>query len=343
MPIKITAVLAMAIMLTGCGAKSRLVLYTPGFLFPQEILDGFEKDTGFKVKQINYESSETMIAGLAAKSAKFGLVIAGNTMIGNVINDGLAHKIDRYRLPNYSNIDPRFQKQFYDPKDEYTIPYGAELMTIVYDRQKTGVSINSYLDLWHPALLHKLGIMDNSRVITGIALKIMKESCNSENPALIRRAGEFLNSLAQNTRYIGKNPEEALLSGDTAVALMYTSRIKTAKAAKPDFRVVFPREGIIFSTMQAFIPIRCQNLDAAYAFLDYILDTRRGAACFTENGYFSTLSESGPFIEAEFQDFLTFPANYRNFDAMEMIQNISEEAQALHDKVWTDFLTAAGH
>jgi spermidine/putrescine-binding protein len=92
--------------------------------------------------------------------------------------------------------------------------------------------------------------------------------------------------------------------------------------------------------MAGFIPSAAPNPDGAYAFFDYILDPRRGARCFEFLGYYSTFSASDPYIGAEFKDFLTLPEGF-NVD-MEMIGNVSPEAEALHELVWTAFRSAPG-
>jgi hypothetical protein len=70
------------------------------------------------------------------------------------------------------------------------------------------------------------------------------------------------------------------------------------------------------------------------------MDARRGAECFEHLGYYSTYSASDPFISAEFKNFLTLPQGFNS--NMEMIQNISPEAEEEHTKVWTAFKAAAG-
>jgi spermidine/putrescine-binding protein len=121
---------------------------------------------------------------------------------------------------------------------------------------------------------------------------------------------------------------------------MYTSMVTAAKLENPDLAVVFPSEGIGFGIMGGFIPSKAPNADAAYAFLNYILDAQRGAACFEFLGYYSTYSASDPLISDEYKSFLTLPAGF-NVD-MEMIQNISAEAEEEHNRVWTAFRSAAG-
>jgi spermidine/putrescine-binding protein len=197
--------------------------------------------------------------------------------------------------------------------------------------------------LWHPDLRQSVGIIDNFRVVNGMALKIMGHSYNSNDLETIREAGYFLKGLAPNIRLIRDDRlENELVSGEISIAVMYTSQVTMAKLEKPELKVVYPSEGIGFGIMAAFIPSGAPHPDTAYAFLDYILDARRGAQCFMYLGYYSTFSGSDPYIDEEYKEFLTIPKDFEGFDSMEMIQNISPEAEALHNLIWTEFKTETG-
>jgi spermidine/putrescine-binding protein len=91
--------------------------------------------------------------------------------------------------------------------------------------------------------------------------------------------------------------------------------------------------------MAGFIPANAPNPDAAHAFLNYILDAQRGAACFEYLGYYSTYSASDPLISPQYKEFLTLPEGF-NID-MEMIGNVSPEAEELHNLIWTSFRAAS--
>ena len=340
---KMIYVLITALLLASCGDKKRFVIYSWSDMFPQAILNGFEKDTGFKLTYIIFDTDETMFAKLKAdKKGSYDLVIADDYMVENIIKDGLAQKINRSLLSNYNNINPLYQRQFYDPSDEYTIPYGAGVQTIVYD-PRIEVPIRGYFDLWNPLLKQKVGIIGNYRVINGMALKVMRESYNTNDLERIGKAGDFLKTLAPNIKFILDDKlEDELVSGEISVAVMYTSQVTMAKMVRPGLKVVYPSEGIGFGIMAAFVPANAHNAAAAHAFLNYILDPQRGAQCFMEMGYYSTFSASDSYIDEKYRDFLTLPEDFKNSGSMEMIQNISPEAEELHNRIWTDFKTAAG-
>ncbi|MDR2158461.1 MAG: spermidine/putrescine ABC transporter substrate-binding protein [Treponema sp.] len=323
-------------------AKKQFTLFTWDGMFPQEILDGFEAETGITVNYVNFDYDETMLTRLeTAGGGDYDLVIADDYIIETTIAQGLAQKLDKSRLSNYRNINPIYQKQFYDPADEYTVPYGAGVQTIVYDPARVNIPISGYGDLWNPALADSVGIIENYRVINGMALKVLGQSYNTNDLETIRAAGERLRGLAPNIRIIRDDDlQNELLAGEISAAVMYTSQVTMAKMENPNLKVVFPKEGIGFGIMAGFIPSKAPNPDAAYAFLNYIMDARRGAQCFEFLGYYSTYSASDPYISKEFKEFLTLPEGF-NRD-MEMIENVSPEAEEEHTRIWTAFKAEAG-
>ena len=343
---KLTA-FAVALMLlvgifAGCAPQmTTLTIFTWEGMFPQEMLDGFEEATGYSINYINFDYDETMLTKLQeAKGGDYDLIIADDYIIETVIAEGLARKLDKSKIANLGNINPVYQGQFFDPQNEYTVPYGAGVQTIVYDPALVDIDITGYADLFDPSLRDSIGVISNYRVVNGMALKILHESYNTEDPDVIRAAGDLLLGLAPNVRVIkDENLQEDLLSGEIFVGVMYTSQVTIAKLENPGLKVVYPIEGIGFGTMAGFVPSKAPNAAAAYAFLDYILDGQRGAQGFEWLGYYSTNKAADEYISPEFRDFLTLPAGFISGEA---IQNISEEANALHELIWTEFKNTTG-
>ena len=346
-------------MLAGCGGGSassgsgdadsgssaaqggQLNLFTWQGMFPQEVLDGFTAETGIEVNYANFDTDENMLAKLeTAQGGDYDVIIADDYIIQTVIAEGLAQKLDTSKLSGWGNINPVYQGQFYDPADEYTVPYGAGVQTIVYNPAAVNVEINGYADLWDSSLADNLGIIANYRVINGMVLKTMGESYNTEDTALIEEAGQRLLELAPNVRLIkDDNLQDDIISGEVGAAVMYTSQVTMAMMANPELEVVFPEEGIGLGIMAMFIPSQAPNADAAYQFIDYILRPEISAQCFEYMGYYCTNLAAEEHISEEYRSFLTLPDH---FGETEMIQPISAEAEEVHNRVWTEFRSACG-
>jgi spermidine/putrescine-binding protein len=335
------AVLLFSSVFAACR-QERLTIYTWEEMFPQEILDGFAKESGLRINYVNFDMNETMLTRLrTAKGGDYDLVIADDYIIETAIAEGLAQKLNKASLPNYGNVNPLYRRPFYDPSDEYTVPYGAGVQTIVYDPALITKKISGYRDLWDPSLRDSLGVTANHRVINGLALKVMGKSYNESDPRVIAEAGEMMLDLAPNIRIIKDDfLDEDLLSGEISVAVMYTDQVTRAMMAKPELAMVFPEEGIGYGLMGAFIPVKAPNASGAHAFLNYIMDPQRGAQCFEHLGYYCTYAASDPLIAPEYRSFLTLPAGFSN---METLRGINQEAEEEHERVWTAFKQATGN
>lgn len=338
----------MATMLIGCGGESEnaegkiggeMNLFTWDGMFPPEILEGFETETGVRINFSHFDYDEDMLAKLEeTKGGDYDFVIADDYIIELVIAEGLAQKLDTSKLENYGNLNSVFMSQFYDPSNEYTVPYGAGIPLIVYDPALTDVEIAGYGDLWNPALEDNVAITANYRVINGITLKSMGESMNTEDLNVIQAAGDKLLELAPNIRVINdSNTQDYLISGEVAAAFLYSSQVAAALNAREDLQVVYPKEGLGFGIMAGFIPSDAPNAEAAYAFIDYINRPENAAKCFEYIGYYCTNKAAESLISEEMKKLIVLPENVTDG---EIVQNVSQEAEDLHAEIWNRFKSA---
>ncbi len=335
-----TGILAVG-MLAGCKSeeKRELNLYTWNGMFPQEILDGFEEETGIEINFSHFDYDEEMLAKLEETSGgDYDLVIADDYIIELVVAEGLSQKLDKSKLENYDNLNPVFMSQFYDPDNAYTIPYAAGIPLIVYDPALTDVKLEGYEDLWNPALKNNVALIGNYRVINGITLKTLGESFNTNDPETIRKAGDKLMALAPNIRVINDaNTQDFILSGEVAAGFLYSSQVVAALMANPQLEIVYPKEGLGFGIMACFIPSQAPDADAAYAFLDYINRPENAAKCYEYIGYYCANKAAEEFISEEMKAFLVLPEDAAEG---EIIQNVSTEAEELHAEIWNQFRNA---
>lgn len=317
------------------AADSELVLYTWEGVFPQEVLDGFEEETGVEVIYSNFDTDETMLEKVSmAEGGDYDVVIADDYILEKIIEEGLATKLDKEKLTNWENINPLYQGQFYDEQDEYTIPYGAGIPLIVYDPEEVEIDIEGYADLWDPSLEDSIALIANYRVVNGITLLTMGKSMNEEDVEVLAEAGAKLEELAPNVRMIqDDNTQNALLNGEASVGLLYTSQVTAALAENPDLQVVYPKEGLGFGIMGMFIPSAAPNAEAAYAFADYILRPEISAQCTNYIGYYSTNKAAEELVDPN----LVVPEDVTKG---EIIQNVGAEAEEQFNKNWTQFRAA---
>lgn len=341
---RVLAILLCSIMagslLSGCGGEKEennkeLVLYTWEGLFPQEVLDDFEKEKGIRIINSNFDSNETMLEKVQQSDGKdYDVVIGDDYIIEQVVKNGLAKELDKSKLSNYGNINPLYQGQFYDPDNKYTIPHGAGIPLIVYDPEQVDFEITGYEDLWNSKLEDKIATIASYRAVEGMVLLTMGKSMNEEDPTVIKEAGEKLVSLAPNIRMIqDTNTQNALLNGEASVAILYTSQVIAALQENPDLKVVYPKEGLGFGIMNFFIPKNAPDTEEAYEFLNYILKPEVAAKCFDFVGYYCTNKAADDLVNPD----LVVPDSVTKG---EIIQNVSTEAEEVYNQNWTEFKAA---
>ena len=336
----LAAMLTAMTALSVCGMSAladdnELVLFTWENMFPQEVLDGFEEETGVKVVYSNFDTDETMLEKLSqAKGGDYDVVVADDYIIEQAVNEGLVSELDKDAITNFGNINPLYQGQFYDENDEYTVPYGAGIPLIVYDPDEVDLNIKGYKDLWDPSLEDSVALIANYRVINGITLLTMGKSMNEEDVDTIKEVGEKLVELAPNIRMIqDDNTQNALLNGEASVALLYTSQVTAALAEDPELKVVYPEEGLGFGVMGMFIPSAAPNAEAAYQFVDYILRPEIAAECFDYIGYYCTNKAADQLVDEN----LVVPDSVTSGES---IKNVNAKAEEQYNKNWTEFKAA---
>lgn len=317
------------------GEDKELVIFTWEGMFPQEVLDDFEKETGVKVIYSNFDTDETMLEKLSmAKGGDYDIVVADDYILETAIQEGLVQKLDKESLENIGNIDSLYQGQTYDPQNEYIVPYGAGIPLIVYDPGQVDIEIKGYKDLWDPSLKDSIALTANYRVINGITQLSMGESMNEEDVDVIKKTGEKLLELAPNVRLIqDDNTQAALLNGEASVAFLYTSQVTEALKENPDLKVVYPEEGLGFGILGMFIPSNAPDKDAAASFMDYICQPDVAAKCTNAIGYYSTNKAAYDQVNPD----LVAPDSVTKG---EFIENVSREADEQYQKNWTEFKAA---
>ena len=102
-------------LLAGAGAAVAadpkvLNIYNWSDYIAEDTIKNFEKETGIKVNYDNYDSNEVLHAKLVAGKTGYDIVVPGAHFAKTQIEGGLLQKLDRSKLPNWSNLDPALLK-----------------------------------------------------------------------------------------------------------------------------------------------------------------------------------------------------------------------------------------
>ncbi|MGO2278705.1 MAG: ABC transporter substrate-binding protein, partial [Pseudomonadales bacterium] len=135
------------------ASNETLNLYNWSEYMPQEILDGFEEETGISVNYTTFDSNEAMYAKLKLldDSSQYDLAVPSTYYVEKMAKEGLLQELDKSKLSNFKNLDTSFTNTKVDPDNKYSIPYmwGSTGLAINGDSVDPA-TVNSWNDLWDP-------------------------------------------------------------------------------------------------------------------------------------------------------------------------------------------------
>ncbi|HSW73859.1 MAG TPA: extracellular solute-binding protein, partial [Candidatus Limnocylindria bacterium] len=104
--------------------KKSISLFVWPMILDAKVMEQFERETGIKVYVNYYETNEELYGKLRATGGKdYDLIVPTDYMVQTLIQDGLVKKIDTTRLSFKDQLKPYLLGHYFDPRNEYSIPY----------------------------------------------------------------------------------------------------------------------------------------------------------------------------------------------------------------------------
>ena len=309
-----------------------------GYVDYASVIQPFEQQTGIKVNYAPFSTNDEMFKKLQENGAsEYDLVIASDYILNTARLEGLMLPLDKEKLPNFANLDERFISQYFDPDNEYVVPYMSGIPLIVYNPDMVQIEIDGFEDLWDPSLADSIGLIDDARVSIGMVLLSMGQSMNTTDDAVLAQAKEKLFALRENIHVLEyENLHNSLISGDISVAYTFTPYVALALDANPNLKVVWPKEGLGFGIDGAFIPANAPHPTNAHAFLNYLLDGQVAATTAEWQYYCTPNAAAQEFLSDAYKNNTVFNGIYDRIGDAEYVMNLGADESKFQD-IWTEF------
>jgi spermidine/putrescine transport system substrate-binding protein len=255
------------------AASKELNLFAWSEYVPQSVLDGFTKETGIRVNYETYGSNEEMLAKLMSGASSYDLIQPSEYVVEALVKEKMLVPLDKTKLPNLKNIGPEYWKQPHDPDLTYSVPYMQGTVGIVINTEKVKDPVTGYADVFQPKYKGRIVILDDAlEIVTwGLAtLGIGPDGVTTENLAKVRPVLAAWLPLVKV--YDSDSPKTALLNGDVDLGIVWSGEAAILINEQPGkFSYVLPKEGAHMFIDNLVIPKGAEHVDAALAFIDYIL------------------------------------------------------------------------
>lgn len=323
------------------GADKVLNLYIWSEYIPEQVLADFTKETGIKVNISTYDSNEAMYAKVKLVGKGYDLVVPSSDYVGLMRREGLLTLIDIKKISNFNLIDPQFTNKSFDPGNAYSVPYmwgstALAINTSILPAQ----TVQKTADLWKPELKGKLLLPNDPREVLGIGLKVLGYSINDKDPEHLRQAYEKLRSLMPQVRvFDSDSPKQALLSGEVAAGLVYNGEAYIANGENKAIHYIYPPEGFSLWLDSFCIPRGATNVDAAYRFIDYVLQPRVSATISESMGYSSPIAKVFEFLPAEMKNNVIVNPPSQDAARGEFLDSLDASTLKLYEQYWVKLKT----
>lgn len=233
----------------------------------------FEQITGIKVNYTTYDTNEDMYTKLKSGGTSYDIVIPSDYMIARLIQEDMIQKLDFKNIPHYKNILDEYKDLYFDPNNEYSVPYNVGMIGVIYDKTKVDPEdIGSWGLMWNKKYKGSILQYNNPRDAFATAQFLLGIDVNSTNTDDWDRAYDKLveqKPLVQ--AYVADEIFSKMESGEAAVASYYVGDFVLMSEVNENLDFYFPKEGTNVFVDSICIPKSAKNKTAAELYIDFLL------------------------------------------------------------------------
>jgi spermidine/putrescine transport system substrate-binding protein len=329
----------------GASEAGELFYYNwAAYVNPKTYKD-FTKASGIKVRKDFYVSNEALQAKLKAGARGYDLAVPTGYMVQILAQDKLLQPIDWKKLPNVKkNIDPKFRRLPFDPKDQYSVAKDWGTTGFMYRTdlvKERPTTWREFVNLAKGKYSGKITVLDGIPEVIGSMLVMLGYSYNSDNRSELDKAKKELIALKPHLLAITSTEYKQLLESGKAVMSLGWNGDGLAVAAKKPAAYVVAKEGGEFWVDSYVIPKGARNPDAAHAWIDFVYQPKVNAQETAFTYYASPLRKTllkGALAGAILNNKGVFPAD-GTVKKLEPNQ-VTPKGTALRNRIWTEFKAA---
>jgi spermidine/putrescine transport system substrate-binding protein len=273
--------------------ESELSIYSWADYQNPENTKAFESANNLKVKIDQYDSNEAAIAKLelAGASSGYDIVVPTGAFIPQMAAKGIIAELDKSKIPNFANLDPKLLNQPWDQGNKYSIVKDWGTTGVVYDKQAVTTPISTWNDFLTAAkqdgVSGKVSVLATPGDVTGIWFWANGIDWNTTDPAQLKACEDALKrDLVPHLRKFDSFPRDPMVNGDLVLAQAFNGDARQTIKEDPErFAWALPGPKTEIWIDNWCILADAPHPEAAHAWLNNILDPKVSAAEIDYHGY----------------------------------------------------------
>ena len=324
-------------------AEDLVVSNWDGYMAPDAV-DSFNTASGNSAELVLHGTNEEIMGKLIASKGKGYDVVFVSSPFAEVLNNlGLAETLDHAKIPNMANLYREATELSHDPGNSFSVPYAWGTTGLCYRADLVSAAPDSWMDLLQPAedVTGKTTMLATDRWLLGAGFLAKGYSVNETDEAKVAEVRDLLiDAKGTLLAYDDATFYAKLVSGEASLVHAWDGWCNYGIAENDQIKYVIPSEGSDLWVDTMVILKNSEHKDAAYAFVDFILDpANHGWAA--ENILYKVPNE--PAMAGLGADFL---ASFPNMDmkpaellAFEQLRDVGE-SQRLYSRTVSEIKAA---
>jgi spermidine/putrescine transport system substrate-binding protein len=265
----------------GGSSTGTLNIYTWGEYDDPDVLSEFTTANGSSVTLDSYGSNPEMIAKLSAAKGTTGydICVPTHSAIQQMVTGGLLLELDHSRLPNMKNLNAGVVDTPFDPGNQYTVCKDWGSTGYVYDTTVIQRELTSWADFLDAAQNEASGsfsLLEDQGEVAFTYFYANGIDPNTTDEDHIAAYREFiLDKIAPHVQAFESSTNASIASAARALIHCWNgdARLGLLTGEDPErYKWVWPSEGANLWQDNWAIVKGAPNEDAAYEFIDYVLD-----------------------------------------------------------------------
>ncbi len=322
----------------GSTAPNELFVYTWADYTDADLLRSFTEQTGIRVIVDIYDSNEAMLAKMqAGGGTSYSIIYPSDYMVGRMVQLQLLKPLERSRIEGLGNLFDKFQDPEYDRENRYSVPFTWGTTGLIYNSAKLSTPPEDWDYLWthQNDLSRRVTLMNDVREVIGAGLRSLGYSYNAKDSAKLHAAYDHLVNLKPAlANFTTDGWRDLILAGDLEVAMGYSFDALSVSDENPDLKYVVPLSGSSLWTDTMVIPRSAPNVQAAYAWINFMLQPQVAAALI-ERLYFATPNRAAyNLLSQELQENPTLFPSESVLERCEGILPLGTEKEKEYARYW---------
>lgn len=238
-------------------------------------IKAFTEATGNTVVHEYFTSEQEMLTKLRTNPGAYDVVLVNSAFTAQAQAEGLIAPLDTAKIPNFKDIAPNLASNAdLNPTGKlYGMPWTWGLTSIAVNNADFPTPPTSLAMLWDPAYKGRVSIRDDGLEAVQFTAMALGQDMNNitDLEAVKAKLKDLMPQI--KTYWSSENDwNQSMAAGDFAVATYWSGSASRSIAKGLPVTFVVPAEGAIGWLDGLSIPTASKHQDAAYAFLNWMID-----------------------------------------------------------------------